>query len=119
MTETVSTVEHMMREFLTASTKHTAAACDPTTPKEDFGTHCALAQAYGVTAYVLHAFDQTGEDSTELAWELYDFLGNGEPLAEWVGERLTNYRVNVDALITQTQGNPLPIEPLTTEPAPH
>lgn len=116
MSETVSTVEHMMREFLTASTKHTAAACDPTTPKEDFATHCALAQAYGLTAYVLHAFDQTGDDSTELAWELHDFFGDGEPLSEWVSGRLASYRVNVDALITETQGSALPIAPLTATP---
>lgn len=118
MAETVSTVDHMMREFLTASTKHTAAACDPTTPKDDFATHCALAQAYGLVAYVLHAFRETDGDAYELAWELHDLVGDGEPLAEWVTARLGDR--TAEALIVATQGNPPPIEPLTQadEPTP-
>jgi hypothetical protein len=109
-TDVPSTVDHMMREFLTASTKHTAAACDPATPEADFRTHCALAQAYGLIAYVLNEFGNTDGDATELAWELHDFTGDGESLAEWVTARLG--AATAEELIVATQGNPLPVAPL-------
>ncbi len=93
-----SVVEVVMHDFLTAAAKHITAACDPNEPNEHFATHCALAQAYGITAYILDAYHQSGEDSTELAWELLDLLGDGEPLDEWVREQLTARGVNVDEL---------------------
>lgn len=97
-TDTPSVVEVVMHDFLTAAAKHIAAATDPAEPKEHFATHCCLAQAYGLVAYVLDAYHQTGADSTELAWELTDLLANGEPLDEWVREQLTARGVNVDDL---------------------
>jgi hypothetical protein len=96
--DTPSVVEVVMHDFLTAAAKHIAAATDPAEPNERFATHCALSQAYGLVAYVLNAYHQSGEDSTELAWELTDLLANGEPLDEWVREQLTARGVNVDEI---------------------
>jgi hypothetical protein len=96
VTEIVTTVEATMEDFLRAASIHTGKALDPATPREEFATHCALGHAYSLVAYLLDAHLQTGDDTTELAWELHEFAEDGEPLAHWVGDQVRARGINTD-----------------------
>lgn len=95
-TDTPTVVEELTANFLRASHHHIRKSFDPATPKDDFTTHCGFAHAYALVAYLLDAHQQTGDDTTELAWELHEFAQNGEPLADWVNEQVHARGIKTD-----------------------
>lgn len=94
-------------EHLEASARQLAEVfAMPNSDGPEWQLRCLLSASYGVIAYLLDALIECDQGtSADAAWEVRDMCDAGQPLAEWVSERLTRLGVDVDALASRTEGD--------------
>lgn len=100
----MNVTDAMVRDFLVSSQQHLNAATNPDTPEADFRVNCALAQLEGLVALLLVELKSLDQGTAaDVAWQVHDFCQDGEPLAGWVAQELTDRGIDVEAMIREQQ----------------
>lgn len=83
-------VKELRDEYLRYSKRMLEAASDPSSPGVDFAHQCRIAQLAAMVAYLADALANYTASSVadSVANELGELASAGEPLADWVDERL-------------------------------
>lgn len=83
-------IKELRDEYLRYSKRMLEAASDPSSPGVDFAHQCRIAQLAAMVAYLVDALANYTASSIadSVANELGELASAGEPLADWVDERL-------------------------------